>query len=485
MQTIFEKSRPGRGGKLVAGGGDGGDVLPRKFLREEPPNLPRLSEAGVVRHYTHLSQRNVGVDTTFYPLGSCTMKYNPKVNEAAAALGAFAGLHPYMPAEDVQGILKTLAELEEFLAEIGGFEAVTLQPAAGAHGEMTGLLLIRAYHDDRGEERDTVLIPDSAHGTNPASCTLAGYRTRSVASDARGLVDMADFRAKVDSRVATLMLTNPNTLGLFEEDVCEITRILHDNGSLLYMDGANLNAILGISRPGDFGVDVMHYNLHKTFSTPHGGGGPGSGPVGVKAPLVPFLPSPRIRKADGAFRFEDAGEKSIGRVRSWLGNVGVMIKAWAYIRRLGDEGLRRVASMSVLNANYVMAALRDAYKLPYDRPCMHECVFSARTLLRQHGVRAVDVAKRLIDLGFHPPTVYFPLIVDEALMIEPTETESIETLDAFIAAMRQIAGEAETDPAALKSAPVTTPVGRLDEVKAVKSPCLVMPGGTGAGAQRR
>jgi len=475
MKTLFEKHRPGGQGFAVSGQGleTLQEIIPAHLLKEAPPALPAVSELDVVRHFLHLSLRNVGVDTTFYPLGSCTMKYNPKVNEAVAARETFTGLHPYLPDIYVQGILRLIHDLEAYLAEIGGFDAVTLQPAAGAHGEMTGLFLIRACIEDRGEDRNVVLIPDSAHGTNPASCTLAGFRTRALKSDARGLVDMEDFRAKVDKDVAALMLTNPNTLGLFEENVCEMARILHKNGAFLYMDGANLNAILGYARPADFGVDVMHYNLHKTFSTPHGGGGPGSGPVGVRSELVPYLPGPRIRREGDVFAHVWPSDKSIGRVRSWYGNVGVMLRAYAYIRRLGPLGIRRVAEYAVLNANYVRQALSDVYPLKYDRPCMHECVFSAKKL--KNGVRALDVAKGLIDRGIHPPTVYFPLIVDEALMVEPTETESLETLDEFVKAMKEIAKLAEDNPDALKEAPTVTPVGRLDEVKAVKNPCLTMP----------
>ncbi|MHC4601230.1 MAG: aminomethyl-transferring glycine dehydrogenase subunit GcvPB [Planctomycetota bacterium] len=474
--TLFDKSRPGRRTSRPvpeAVGREAPASIPPAFLRKEAAALPELSEIDVVRHFTALSRRNVGVDSTFYPLGSCTMKYNPKVNEAAAALPGFLNVHPYQPASTVQGFLRLLLDLEGFLCEIGGFDATTLQPAAGAHGELTGLLLIEAYHASRGEGgRRIVLIPDSAHGTNPASCTLAGFKTRVVKSNAKGMVDCADLKAKAGPDTSAMMLTNPNTLGLFEEEVCEMASIVHEAGGLMYMDGANLNAILGVARPGDFGIDVMHYNLHKTFSTPHGGGGPGSGPVGVKKALESFLPVPRVTKEEAGLDLTYDRPASIGPVRSFLGNVGVAVKAYAYIRHLGAAGLREVAEIAVLNANYVMTRLKGTYALAFDRRCMHECVFSARPLWKAHEVRALDVAKGLIDRGFHPPTIYFPLVVPEALMIEPTETESRETLEAFIEALEDIAEQARTDPGALHAAPTTTPVGRLDEVKAVKDPCL-------------
>ncbi len=475
--TLFEKSRPGRRAHrpLGPGAAPSGEApgIPEKARRQTPASLPALSELDVVRHFTALSRRNVGIDSTFYPLGSCTMKYNPKVNEAVASLPGFTRVHPYQPAGTAQGWLGLLKELEGFLAEIGGFHAVTLQPAAGAHGELTGLLLIRARHQEAGEDRrNIVLVPDSAHGTNPASCTLSGFKTRVLQSDKRGLVDVSDLEKKAGDDTAALMLTNPNTLGLFEEDVCRMAELLHDRGALVYMDGANLNALLGKARPGDFGVDVMHYNLHKTFSTPHGGGGPGSGPVGVAEGLADFLPVPRIVDRDGSLALWWDAPRSIGQVRSFLGNAGVALKAYAYLRRLGAKGLAETAEGAVLNANYLMARLKATYHLPFDRTCMHECVFSARPLVKKHGVRALDVAKGLIDRGFHPPTVYFPLVVPEALMIEPTETESRETLDAFVEALEDIARTAVSDPDALRAAPRTTPVGRLDEVRAVKEPRL-------------
>ncbi|MCU0723350.1 MAG: aminomethyl-transferring glycine dehydrogenase subunit GcvPB [Planctomycetes bacterium] len=474
--TSFEKSRPGRRATTFprsdAGEGSLEGLIPAKHLRRKAPVLPELAEIDVVRHYTALSRRNVGVDSTFYPLGSCTMKYNPKVNEAAAALPGFARVHPCQPASTAQGWLQMIAELEGYLCEMGGFEAATLQPAAGAHGELTGLMVIRAFHDERGGGRTEVLVPDSAHGTNPASCTLAGFKTVQVRSDERGLVDLADLEAKLSDRTAALMLTNPNTVGLFESNVCRIATLLHDKGAKLYMDGANFNAINGIARPGDFGVDVMHFNLHKSFSTPHGGGGPGSGPVAVAKDLVPYLPVPRVVRKGGAFAASADFPKSIGPVRSWMGNVGVALKAYVYVRHLGARGLKEATEAAVLNANYLLARLKDAYALAYGPPCMHECVFSGKRLEKETGIRALDVAKGLIERGYHPPTIYFPLIVPEALMIEPTETESLETLDAFADAMLDIAAQAKADPAALHAAPSNTPVGRLDEVRAVKEPCL-------------
>ena len=429
-----------------------------------------------MRHYTRLSQKNYGIDTSFYPLGSCTMKYNPRVHEYAAALPGFARVHPEQPDASVQGFLELTWSLERALAEITGLAAVTLNPSAGAHGELTALLMVRAYHAAHGDaKRTVVLIPDSAHGTNPASCTIAGLDVRAVQSAPDGGVDLADFERKLDDTVAVMMITNPSTLGLFEKHIGRIAERLHATGAFLYMDGANLNAILGLTRPGDFGVDCMHINLHKTFTQPHGGGGPGSGPVAVCDRLVPFLPAPRVLKnADGSFRRASAADlpQSIGRVRSHQGNPGVFVRSYCYIRAHGGRGLRQVSEDAVLNANYVLARLQEAYDLPYPGPCMHEVVFSARRQLKEHKIRALDIAKRLIDLGYHPPTIYFPLIVAESIMIEPTETESRETLDQFCDAMLQIAREARESPQLLHDAPVTTPVTRCDEVRAVKSPCL-------------
>ncbi len=447
--------------------------LPAGLTRDALP-LPELSEVDVVRHFTRLSQLNYSVDTGFYPLGSCTMKYNPKINEEVARLPGFTAIHPLQPIETVQGSLALMYHLQEALKEIGGFAGMTLQPAAGAHGEMTGVLIMRAYQKDRGEtQRNKILIPDSAHGTNPASSAMAGLKVVQLPSDERGNVDLDALRAECDDTLVGLMLTNPNTLGLFEEHVLEIAEIVHAAGGLLYGDGANLNALLGIARPGDLGIDVMHFNLHKTFSTPHGGGGPGSGPVGVAEHLVDFLPAPIVDIVEPAE--EDipplygfvTPKKSIGRVKAFHGHFSMMARAYTYILMHGAEGLRRVAEDAVLNANYLMARLKDTYPVPYGRICKHEFVAEGK-VEGAPGVRALDIAKRLLDYGFHPPTNYFPLIVHEALMIEPTETESLQTLDAFAEALLQIAEEAREDPDLLHEAPRTTPVGRLDEVKAAR-----------------
>ncbi len=447
--------------------------LPEGLVRSSLP-LPELAEVDVVRHFTRLSQLNYSVDTGFYPLGSCTMKYNPKINEETARLPGFLELHPFQPIETVQGSLALMYHLQEALKEIGGFAGLTLQPAAGAHGEMTGVLIMRAYHRERGErQRNKILIPDSAHGTNPASSAMAGLKVVQLPSDERGNVDLDALRAECDETLVGLMLTNPNTLGLFEEHMLEIADLVHAAGGLVYGDGANLNALLGIARPGDMGIDVMHFNLHKTFSTPHGGGGPGSGPVGVAAPLVDFLPAPIVDIVEPAeegipplYGFVTP-PKSIGRVKAFHGHFSMIVRAYTYILMQGAEGLRQVAEDAVLNANYLMARLKDTYPVPYARICKHEFVAEGR-LEGAPGVRALDIAKRLLDYGFHPPTNYFPLIVHEALMIEPTETESKQTLDAFAEALLQIAAEARSDPALLHEAPHTTPVGRLDEVKAAK-----------------
>ncbi|ADG05473.1 Glycine dehydrogenase (decarboxylating) [Kyrpidia tusciae DSM 2912] len=475
MQLIFEKSRPGRRGVDLPACDvpevDLADALPRDYLRQVPPGLPEVSEPDVIRHYTALSRRNHGVDLGFYPLGSCTMKYNPKRNEQFARMSGFAGLHPLQPVETVQGALKLMAALQEALAAVTGMDAVSIQPAAGAQGEWTGLMMIRAYHRSRGEERTTVIIPDSAHGTNPASAAMAGLRVVTVPSNDRGGVDLRALERVLGGDTAALMLTNPNTLGLFEEQIVEIAQRVHAAGGLLYYDGANANAILGKARPGDMGFDVVHMNLHKTFSTPHGGGGPGAGPVGVKAFLAPFLPSPVIRREGDRVVLDDDRPQSIGRVHSFYGNFGVLVRAYAYLRAMGPEGLRRVSEDAVLSANYLMRRLAPYFELPYDRTCKHEFVLSGARQKRQ-GVRTLDMAKRLIDFGFHPPTVYFPLIVDEALMIEPTETESLETLDAFVDAWAQIAEEVKSDPDKVRSAPHTTVVSRLDETLAARAPVL-------------
>ncbi|WP_404980684.1 aminomethyl-transferring glycine dehydrogenase subunit GcvPB [Carboxydichorda subterranea] len=477
---LFEQGAPGRQGYQLPGldvpERPLTDLLPVSSLRRRPLELPELSEVEVIRHFTGLSRRNHAVDVGFYPLGSCTMKYNPKVNEEVAALPGFSRIHPYQPEETVQGALELMWRLERYLCEIAGLSRATLQPAAGAHGELTGLLLIKAYHRDRGqhEQRREIVVPDSAHGTNPASVTMSGYRMVQVPSDARGGVDVAALRGLVGPQTAGLMLTNPNTLGLFDENILEIAEIVHQAGGLLYYDGANANAILGISRPGDMGFDIVHFNLHKTFSTPHGGGGPGAGPIAVREFLVPFLPVPLVG-FDGERYFLDYDvPKSIGRVRSFYGNFGVLVKAYAYIRALGPEGLRRVSEAAVLNANYLMRLLAEEYHLPYDRHCKHEFVVSA-VRQKAKGVRAGDIAKRILDFGMHAPTVYFPLIVEEALMVEPTETETKQTLDRFAAVMRQIAREAEEAPEIVTSAPHRTPVRRLDEVTAAREPKLCFP----------
>ncbi|MEK6815279.1 MAG: aminomethyl-transferring glycine dehydrogenase subunit GcvPB [Nitrospirota bacterium] len=479
VSTIFELSRPGRRafrlpvldvpekplGEIFSG-----------HLADDAPALPEVSEIDVVRHYTKLSTRSFGVDTGFYPLGSCTMKYNPKVNEEAARLAGLAGVHPLQSEDDIQGLLELLHRLERSLCELSGMARVTLQPAAGAHGEFTAMLMIRKALAERGQSpgekpRRIVLIPDSAHGTNPASAAIAGFEMIEVKSDGRGLVDLDGLRKKVSSETAAFMLTNPNTLGLFEENVVEIARIVHEAGGFMYLDGANLNAFLGVARPAEMGFDVVHFNLHKTFSTPHGGGGPGAGPVGVAESLVPYLPVPLVEKEGDRYRLDWDRPKSIGKVHAFYGNVGILIRAYAYIRSLGAEGLRRVAEIATLNANYLRVKLRGRYHLPYDRICQHEAVFSARNQAA-HGVKARDIAKRLLDYGFYAPTVYFPLVVEEALMIEPVETESREEIDRFVDAMTAIADEAENNPDVVRTAPHTTPVRRLDDTRAVREPDL-------------
>ena len=479
VRTIYEKSRPGRRAYSLPHTGVPEAALDELFsgvaLRGRPARLPEVAEVDLVRHFTELSGRDYGVETGAYPLGSCTMKYNPKVNERVAALPGLRGLHPYEPEGLVQGALELMDTLSLWLAEIAGLARTTLQPAAGAHGELTGLLLVRAYHEDRGSDPHLVLIPDTAHGTNPASVVMAGYRPATLPSDARGGIDLAAVRAFVADHagdIACLMLTNPNTLGLFETDIVEVAQLVHEAGGLLYYDGANSNAVLGRSRPGDMGFDIVHFNTHKTFSTPHGGGGPGAGPVVVRDILEPYLPVPVLKKT-GAHRYtlDYDRPKSIGKVRSFYGNFGVLVRAYAYIRALGADGLREVSDAAVFNATYVMAGIRDLFEVPYERPVMHEFVLSAEPL-RQHGVRALDLAKRLLDYGVHPPTTYFPLIVKEALMVEPTETESKDDLDAFVAAVRAVVGEAHADPELLKTAPHTMPVGRLDEVAAARNPVL-------------
>jgi glycine dehydrogenase subunit 2 len=475
LPLIFEQSAPGR----IAAALPEADVpvvpleeiVGRGQMRREPAGLPEVSEPDLVRHYTRLSQRNYAIDVGFYPLGSCTMKYNPKVNEDAARLPGFARLHPNTPPEAAQGALELLWRLEAMLCEISGMDRVTFQPSAGAHGEMTGLMLIRACLEDRGERRTRVIVPDSAHGTNPASAAMCGFEVVTVPSDARGNIDRAALRRVVDGSVAALMLTNPNTLGLFEEHVVEVAEIIHGVGALMYLDGANFNAVLGITRPGDQGFDVMHMNVHKTFSTPHGGGGPGAGPVGVKRVLEPYLPAPTVERAGDRFVLDADRPKSIGRVRAFNGNFGIFVRTYAYLRAYGPL-LRQVSEAAVLNANYLLAKLRGHFDLPYDRTCMHEFVLSARRQKQEHGVRTLDIAKRLLDYGYHAPTIYFPLIVDEAIMIEPTETESRQTLDAFAEALIRVAEECRTDPELVKGAPHHTVVTRLDEVAAARRPNL-------------
>ena len=475
MKLIYEKSQDGRRASAIPrADGLPTPKIPDELRRTDPPRLPEVPEFELIRHFTELSTRNFGVDTGFYPLGSCTMKYNPRVNERLVTLPGFASLHPHQEEDGAQGALELEWRLERILEEVTGLDAVSLQPAAGSQGELTGLMLVRAYFEDRGEgeQRRKVVIPDTAHGTNPASVTMAGYELTHVKTDERGNIDVEDLRAKVDESTAALMLTNPSTLGLFDENIEEIERIFHGAGALMYYDGANLNAVCGISRPGDMGFDIVHINLHKTFSQPHGGGGPGGGPIAVRAILEPFLPFPALaRDENGTFRLDFDRPKSIGKVRGFTGPFGVFVRSYAYMRMWGPR-LREMSEVAVLNANYVLARLKDAYDLPFDRLCMHEFVVSARSLKRDYGITALDVAKRLMDYGFHPPTVYFPLIVPEALMIEPTETETRETLDAFCDAMLAIAREAAESPELLKDAPHSRPVKRLDEVRAAKNPVV-------------
>jgi glycine dehydrogenase subunit 2 len=476
MNLIFEKTVPGRIGVEPPRSDVPTTInIKPELLRDKKAELPELTELDVVRHFTELSRRNFGVDTNFYPLGSCTMKYNPKVCERAAANTGFADLHPLLPQLRLggmltQGALQVIYETDMLLREITGMSAFTLQPMAGAHGELTGIMIIAAYHRDKGSKKTTILIPDSAHGTNPASASIAGYKVVSIPSDESGDISIDALRAAVNEETAGLMLTCPNTLGIFNPRIKEICDIIHSVDGLVYYDGANLNGIIGKARPGDFGFDIVHVNLHKTFATPHGGGGPGAGPVGVVSSLVDFLPvSLVVRRNDGTFALEYDRPKSIGYIAPFYGNFGIILRAYVYIRLLGKTGLERVGENAVLNANYIRQKLKGFYELPFDTVCKHECVFSASRQV-EHGVHALDIAKALIDRGFHPPTIYFPLIVKDALMIEPTETESKETMDAFINAMIEIAKLAETDPAKITSAPVSTPVSRLDEVTAARQP---------------
>ncbi len=473
---IFELSKQGRIGyslpDLDVPDINVNDVLPSDYIRVDEPELPEVSELDIMRHYTALSNRNHGVDSGFYPLGSCTMKYNPKINENVARYSGFANIHPLQDEGTVQGALELMYDLQEHLVEITGMDTVTLQPAAGAHGEWTGLMMIRAYHEANNDyNRTKVIVPDSAHGTNPASATVAGLETVTVKSDDNGLVDLEDLKRVVGQDTAALMLTNPNTLGLFEENIVEMAEIVHGAGGKLYYDGANLNAVLSKARPGDMGFDVVHLNLHKTFTGPHGGGGPGSGPVGVKEDLLPFLPKPVLVKNEAGFTFDYDRPQAIGRVKPYYGNFGINVRAYTYIRSMGPDGLNAVTEYAVLNANYMMRRLAPHFDLPFDKHCKHEFVLSGKRQ-KKLGVRTLDIAKRLLDFGYHPPTIYFPLNVEECIMIEPTETESKETLDAFIDAMIQIAKEAEENPEIVQEAPHTTVVKRLDETIAARKPIL-------------
>ncbi|MBI3616482.1 MAG: aminomethyl-transferring glycine dehydrogenase subunit GcvPB [Candidatus Omnitrophica bacterium] len=447
-------------------------MIPPPMLRKDPAPLPEVSERDLVKHFMRLAHLNFSGETNFYPLGSCTMKYNPKVNEEIASVAGFSKVHPYTPEENIQGMLRLLAELEQLFKEILGMDAVTLQPAAGAHGELTALLVAKAYHEKKGRPRHKVVVPDSAHGTNPASAALCGFDVVEVVSTARGRASLSALKSVVDEDVAVFMMTNPNTLGLFEGEVLEIAKLVHEKGGLMYLDGANLNALLGLYRPGDIGFDMVHVNIHKTFSIPHGSGGPGGGPVGVRAQLKPFLPGPIVVEQKGIFRLASPGPDSIGRVRSFFGNTGALVRAYAYIKALGKEGLRGVSEGAILNANYLKALLKGHYPIPVDEPCMHEFVASAKELKSRHGIKAMDIAKRLLDYGFYAPTICFPLIVEEALMIEPTETESREVLEAFADALIAIAQEAKANPGKVQGAPHRMPVTRLDEVTAAREPNL-------------
>jgi glycine dehydrogenase subunit 2 len=473
---IFEMSRPGRTAfqapRCDVPETRISEIIPRELLRDSPPDLPEVSEVDAVRHFTRLSQKNYGVDSGFYPLGSCTMKYNPKINEDAARLSGFRNVHPYQARESVQGCLELMWKTDRMLSEITGMSRVSLQPAAGAHGELTGLMIIKAWHESRGDTaRNKIIVPDSAHGTNPASAAVAGFETVEVKSDSDGLINIDELKSVLGSDTAGLMLTNPNTLGLFEKDIEQIARLVHEAGGLLYYDGANMNAVMGIARPGDMGFDVVHLNLHKTFSTPHGGGGPGSGPVGVVEKLVSFLPKPVV-EFDGTDYYLDYDRPlSIGKVKSFYGNFGIVVRAFTYILSMGPDSLRQASEAAVLNANYIRTKLAERYFVPFDHTCMHEVVISGQKQ-KASGVSTLDLAKRLLDYGYHPPTIYFPLIVKESMMIEPTETESKETLDEFIECMIRIAEEAEKDPELVKGAPYNTPVARLDEARAARSPVL-------------
>ncbi|MCB2156135.1 aminomethyl-transferring glycine dehydrogenase subunit GcvPB [bacterium] len=476
LPMIDERSRAGRRGSSLPVADEATrraarEAIPERHKRKKSAVLPEVSELDAVRHFTRLSQRNFSIDGQFYPLGSCTMKYNPKVNDQVASLAGFQGLHPLQIADDCQGTLRLMFELQELLKRILGMADVTLTPAAGAQGEYTGMAIIKEYHRRNGNlDRDIVLVPDSAHGTNPASAALAGFKVRTVKSNAEGRVDLDSLRESLDDKVAAIMLTNPNTCGVFEQDILEIAKLVHEAGGLLYYDGANLNAIVGRVRPGDMGFDVVHINLHKTFSTPHGGGGPGSGAVGVAPLLSAYLPDPHVERCeDGTFALSDSDrEHSIGRMLAFHGNTGVLLRALAYILAQGGPGLKDVANLSVLNANYVLSQLPEMFEQPFSRPCKHEALVTVRHATKSSGIKAFDVAKRLLDLGYHAPTIYFPLLVPECLLIEPTETESRESLDGFVAAMKQIAQETEDDPEGVKHSPSTLSTGRLDDAKAAR-----------------
>jgi len=470
-QLLFEKSRPGRTGytlpKLDVEGKPIEELIPQQYLRSVPAGLPEISENEVLRHFIRLSMMNHHIDKGFYPLGSCTMKYNPKVNELTAALPGLSEIHPLQPEEVSQGALRLIYELAEYLKEISGMKAVSLQPSAGAQGELTGILMIRKYHEKQGKPRSKMLVPDSAHGTNPASSAIAGYQSITIKSNEHGTIDIEDLKKHLDEEVAGLMLTNPNTLGLFERDIVQVEKLVHGVGALMYMDGANLNALLGIVRPGDMGFDVVHINLHKTFSTPHGGGGPGAGPVAVSEKLASFLPKPGVEKVGDKYHLNYDLPDSIGKVHTFYGNFGMFVRAYTYIRMHGAEGLRQISENAIINANYLLSRLREHFDLPYREIPMHEFVLSGDRQ-KAIGVKTLDIAKRLLDYGFHAPTIYFPLIVHEALMIEPTETESKETLDAFADALIQITNEARENPELVTTAPHTTPVRRLDDVLAAR-----------------
>ncbi|MBI2962921.1 MAG: aminomethyl-transferring glycine dehydrogenase subunit GcvPB [Deltaproteobacteria bacterium] len=472
--ALFERGSSGRRGYTLpplSAPERGVESLPAELCREDLPDFPELSEMEVLRHFLRLSQWNFSAATNFYPLGSCTMKYNPVLNERMARLGGFADLHPLTPPGAAQGALELMAELERLLAELSGMDAVSLQPAAGAHGELAGMKMIRAHHLDHGNPRRKVLIPRSAHGTNPASSALCGYQVVAVESNDRGMIDPAAVARLTDGETAAIMVTNPNTLGLFEKDIVRIAAAVHEKGGLVYLDGANMNALLGVAKPGHMGADVLQFNLHKTFSTPHGGGGPGAGPIAVRQRLADYLPVPRVVRAGGGYALSEEYAKSIGRVRAFYGNFGMLVRAYAYLLSLGGDGLRRATQMAILNANYVRKRLEDVLEIAYAEPCLHECVFSD-SKLQPLGVKTLDLAKRLLDYGFYAPTIYFPLIVSGAIMIEPTESETRETLDEFIAAVRAIVAEAKEAPERVKSAPHTTRVSRLDEVRAARQPRL-------------